>query len=87
MPIKKSAIKHLRQTKKRTVLNKKAKDRLKSLVKQIRKALGIKDKNKAAEALKKAVKALDKAAQKKIIKKNKTARLKSRLTKQLNRLK
>ena len=87
MPIKKAAWKHLHQTKKRTVHNKKMKDSLKSLVKKTRQALGLKDKNKAVEALKKAVKALDKAAQKKLIKKNKASRLKSRLTKQLNALK
>jgi len=87
MPIKKAAFKHLRQTKKKTAINLKAKNQLKNLVKQTRKALGLKDKNKAVEALKKAVKALDKAAQKKLIKKNKAARLKSRLTQQLNKLK
>jgi len=87
MPIKKAAIKHLRQTKRQTIRNKKVKDQLKYLIKQTRRALGIKDKNKAAEALKKAVKALDKAAQKKIIKKNKASRLKSRLARQLNKLK
>lgn len=87
MPIKHAAFKHLRQTKKRTIQNKKAKDNLKSLVKAVRKAIVQKDKTKAAEALKKAVRALDKAAQKQVIKKNRASRLKSRLSRQASSLK
>jgi small subunit ribosomal protein S20 len=87
MPIKHAAFKHLRQTKKRTINNKKAKASLKALVKSVRLAITGSDKKKAAEALGKAIKALDKAAQKKIIKKNKAARLKSRLARQVNALK
>lgn len=86
MPIKHAAAKHLRQTIKRTAFNKKIKAQIKSLVKQVRKAFVLKDKNKAAEALKQATRALDKAAQKKIIKKNKAARLKSRLSRQVRAL-
>jgi len=87
MPIKKAAFKHLLQTKKQTARNIKVKNQIRFLVKKTRKAFAAKDKNKAAEALKKAIKVLDKAAQKKIIKKNKASRLKSRLSKQLNQLK
>ena len=87
MPIKHAAFKHLRQTKKRTTQNKKAKDSLKSLVKAVRKAIVQKDTAKAAEALKKAVRALDKAAQKHVIKKNRASRLKSRLSRQVSSLK
>lgn len=87
MPIKKSAFKHLRQTKKITIRNKLAKENLKKAIKAARKLLALKDKTKAAEAVTKASKTLDKAAQHKIIKKNKASRLKSRLSRQLNKIK
>jgi len=86
MPIKHAAIKHLRQTKKRTGHNKLVKKILKTQIKALRKAISLKDKTKAKEELKKAIGLLDKAAQKKIIRKNTAARLKSRLSKQLNSL-
>ncbi|XOU94140.1 MAG: 30S ribosomal protein S20 [Candidatus Kerfeldbacteria bacterium] len=86
MPIKKSAIKYLRKTKKRTSRNKAAKSITKDVVKKTREIILGKDKNKASESLKKAIKTLDKAAQNKRIKKNKASRLKSRLTKQVNKL-
>lgn len=86
MPIKKSAIKYLRKTKKRTSRNKAVKSITKDAVKKTRETILGKDKNKASESLKKAIKTLDKAAQNKRIKKNKAARLKSRLTKQVNKL-
>jgi len=77
MPIKKAASKHLRQTKKLTAKNTAVKNKLKAAVKAARKAMAGKDKGKAS---------LDKTAQNKVIKKNKASRLKSRLTKQLNKL-
>jgi small subunit ribosomal protein S20 len=86
MPIKHAAIKHQRQTKKRTAKNRLDKASVKNVVKSVRKAIGLKDKTKAAEALRKAVKALDQSAQKKVITKNKAARLKSRLAHQVNKL-
>ena len=86
MPIKKSAIKYLRKTKRRTSRNKAVKSITKAVVKKTRQTILGKDKSKATESLKKAIKALDKAAQNKRIKKNKAARLKSRLTKQVNKL-
>jgi len=86
MPIKKSAIKYLRKTKQRTSRNKAIKSKVKTVVKKTRQIIESKDKNKATESLKKAIKDLDKAAQNKRIKKNKASRLKSRLTKQVNKL-
>ena len=77
----------MRQTKKRTTRNKLVIKRLKSAVKSARKVLSSGDKAKASEAVKKAVKILDKAAQSEYIKKNKASRLKSRLVLQLNKLK
>ncbi|MFA5134177.1 MAG: 30S ribosomal protein S20 [Patescibacteria group bacterium] len=86
MPIQKAGFKHVRQTKRQTAQNRAVKERLKAIIKETRTALSLKDKTKAADALKRAVKKLDKAAQNKVIKKNRAARLKSRLTKGLNKL-
>lgn len=74
MPILKSAIKKLKQDKKRTGVNKVYRENLRRAVKQARK-------EKSAKAVKLAYSALDKAAKKKVIHKNKAARLKSRLMK------
>ncbi len=83
MPNRKSAKKELRKREVRTEFNKKVKDTTKSLVKKSIKAIAAKDEN-AKVAVAKALKALDKAAQKGIIKKNTRNRRKSRLAKKLN---
>jgi len=87
MPIKKSAIKALRQDKKRAEYNKKIKSDLVALIKKVNKAVEKKDKAKAQDWLKQVIKKIDKAAQKKVIKKNTAARKKSRLSKAVNTLK
>ena len=87
MPIKQAAFKALRQSRKSRERNLKIKNNLRHLLKEFRKSLEVKDKNKAQESVKKLIVALDKAAQKKVIKKNKASRLKSRLMKKLNSLK
>lgn len=74
MPILKSAIKKLKQDKKRTEVNKVYRENLRRAVKEARKV-------KTAKAVKLAYSALDKAAKQKVIHKNKAARLKSRLMK------
>jgi len=84
MPIKKSAIKHLRQTKRATLRNNQVRRELKEFIKLVRKAISKKDKTKLQEYQSKLNKILDKAAQKRVIAKNKAARYKSRLTKQIN---
>lgn len=86
MPIKKAAEKALRQTKKRRARNLRTIRSVKQAVKDTRKAVASSS-DTSVEVLKKTLKALDKAAQKKVIKKNKADRLKSRLTRSLNRLK
>lgn len=86
MPIKKAAFKALRQAKKATVKNLRVKRKLKAIVKKSREEI-LDKKETAAENVKKAIKALDKAAQKCLIKKNTAARLKSRLMTQLNKIK
>ncbi|MFA4937183.1 MAG: 30S ribosomal protein S20 [Patescibacteria group bacterium] len=86
MPIKKASWKHYRQTPKRTAHNTKIRVAMEIAVKTARKAItskagDVKDKVTAA------IKALDRAAQKGIIKKNNAARKKSRLMKALHKSK
>lgn len=74
MPIIRSAIKKVRKDKVRTARNKKRELSLKSLVKKARTS-------KAQKDLQAAFSALDKAAKVHLIHPNKSARLKSRLSK------
>jgi small subunit ribosomal protein S20 len=83
MPNLKSAKKELRKSKKRNAHNTKIEENLKSLLKKSRKAIEAKD-AKAKDLVAQTLKALDKAAQKGIIKKNNRDRKKSRLHKKLN---
>jgi len=85
MPIKQSAKKALRQSIKHKALNLKYKNKIKDLIKEVR-SLVAKNKIKEAKNLMPAIqKALDKAAKTGVIKKNTASRLKSRLTKLLNK--
>ena len=84
MPIKKSAIKHLRQIKKITQRNNQAKKDLKQFVKEVRRAITARDKDKLTEYGKNLQKVIDKAAKRKVIKPNNAARRKSRLTRQMD---
>ena len=79
MPIKKSAKKYMRVTEHKTQKNTKIKGVFKSAIKATREAISKGDVKSAQDSLKKAQKALDKAAQKKVIHKNTAARRKSRL--------
>ena len=83
MPIIKSAKKALRQNIRRRKKNVKKKAELKAVIKQYKKLIAAGEKNKAAEFLSQVYKKLDKAAKINLIKKNKAARLKSRLSKLL----
>ena len=85
MPIKKAAMKALRQAKKRTRRNLKVKRNVKELVKQSTKLIEAKE-AEATQKVKLAIKAIDKAVQNKVLKKNTGARKKSRLMKKLNKL-
>ncbi len=73
MPVTKSAIKKLRQDKKRTAVNKKIKQQLVTVVK------GVKQSKKIS--LEKAFSKIDRAAKSGAIHKNKAARLKSQVSK------
>ena len=79
-----SAEKRARQNARRHMRNKAATSRMKTLIKNVRSA---KEKDKAAAALKIAVKALDQLASKGAIHKNKAANQKSSLTKFVNAMK
>lgn len=73
MPVTKSAIKKLRQDKRKTAVNKKTKQQLDSVVKGVKKA--------KKTSLQEAYSKIDKAVKKGVIHSNKAARLKSQLSK------
>lgn len=85
MPNKQAAIKHLRQTVKRSKKNASVKYSIKQLVKNSQKAIGdgsVKEKHQ--EIIKKFQKEVDKAVKAGIIKKNTGNRKKARFMKKLN---
>lgn len=84
MPIKQAAMKALRQSKKRALRNRKVKEGIEYLRRSVRKSLESKDVKNAQALAKSAIKAIDKAVQNKVLKKNTGARIKSRLAKRLN---
>lgn len=84
MPQHKSAEKRVRQSARRHARNKADISKMKSVIKKVRSS---KEKEKAAAALKIAVKTLDQLSAKGIIHKNKAANQKSSLTKFVNALK
>jgi small subunit ribosomal protein S20 len=83
MPNTKSAAKAMRQSEKRRAINNKVKDQVKRSVKEVKRLIKTGDKEKAAELMKKAMSALDKAAKKGVVHKNTASRKKSRLAKSL----
>ncbi len=76
MPILSSALKALRQTKRKTAMNRPVKSRAKSMVDAMKKAPNMENLNKAFSAV-------DRAVKRHIIHKNKAARIKSQLSKLL----
>ena len=77
MPILKHAKKKLKQDKKRTIKNRKLKDAFKSLIKKAKE-------EKSTKAVSLAFSAVDKAAKKNILSKNKAAHMKSSLSKHVS---
>lgn len=84
----------MKNAKKRILVNAKKKVRnnnysasMKTAIKNTEKAILAKDKDKATDALKVAIKKIDKATGAGVIAKNKCAREKSRLTKKVNEIK
>lgn len=86
MPIKKAAKKYMRITARKTKKNAKLRGAFRGAVKKTREAIANGNMPSATEWFNKAAKALDKAAQKKVIKKNTAARKKSRLNKMIKSL-
>lgn len=86
MPKTKSAKKALRKNLRNRAHNLSYLNKIKSLRKTIKKAIVNKNKDEAKKLLPKFYKIVDKAAKEKVIKKNKAARLKSRLTIAINKL-
>ncbi len=84
MPIKKSAKKALRQSKKRRAQNLRRKKKIKDLTKEIRNLISQKKIKEAKALLPQIYKILDKAAKVGTIKKNTASRKKSRITKLVN---
>lgn len=85
MPITKSAKKALRQSDRRRSRNLKRKRAEKYAVKELRRLVAQKKMDEAKAFLPRAFKALDKAAKGGALKRNTASRLKSRLSKLLNR--
>ena len=86
MPSKHAAFKALRQSKKRRARNTKAKKNLSMAIKTGRRLTGEGKAAEAKAAVLKAIKLLDRAVSKGVVKKNTAARKKSRLMKKLNAL-
>lgn len=86
MPNIKSAEKAMRQSAKRRIVNLKTKDKYKDTLRDFRKLVIAGKKSEAAAMLAKATSAIDKAAKKHVILKNKASRLKSRMAKALKKI-
>lgn len=82
----KSAVKRIKINEKRRAHNSSMKSAMRTAMKKVELAVANNDVNQAKEALKVAVRKLDKAVTKGLIHKNKAARHKSRLYKKVNSL-
>ena len=87
MPNIKSSKKSVKQDIKTTLANNVYTAKVKNSIKKVEKAIAGKDQEKATNALKIAIKRIDKAAAKGVTAKNTAARNKSRLTKKVNEMK
>ncbi|MBI2644382.1 MAG: 30S ribosomal protein S20 [Candidatus Wildermuthbacteria bacterium] len=87
MPITKSAKKALRQSKRRMLKNRGARQEIRTAVKKMRELAGQKNIEEAKQFLPRLYQVLDKAAKRRVIEKNTAARKKSRLTRLFNSLK
>ena len=87
MPNIKSAIKRVKTTETKSIENASIKTAYKTAVKNFKAAVEAGQKDKAIELFKVATKAVDKAADKNVIKANTASRKKSSLAKELNTIK
>jgi small subunit ribosomal protein S20 len=85
MPIKKAAKKAMRQTRKKTIVNKAKKTQIKKMVKDARKKIEAKKEKDVLKVIAKISAEVDRAAKRGLLHKNKAARIKSRLMKKLNK--
>ncbi len=86
MPITKSAKKALVQSERKHVFNLRTTRKMKDLIKQTGQFITANDAINAKKTLQDAIKSIDKAVKKKILKKNTASRKVSRLTKAVNKL-
>lgn len=86
MPNLASSKKDIRRTKKKSAFNDRLRVRVKKAVKNFNTQIANNNVEKATEFLPNAIKVIDKAAQKKVIKKDNASRKISRLTKKLNKI-
>jgi small subunit ribosomal protein S20 len=84
MPNHYSALKRMRQTKRRTAVNRQNRGAFRASLREIRKSLTAGTKEKAQELLPGTLSEIDKAVQKGLIRKNTAGRLKSRLMARMN---
>ncbi|MDQ6693448.1 MAG: 30S ribosomal protein S20 [Chloroflexota bacterium] len=82
----KSAIKRIRQTERKRLRNKPVRTALKTYIRSAQSQIAAQQPEDAAQAVVRAISALDKAAGKGIIHRNQAARRKSRLMAKLNRM-
>ncbi|MEZ5425309.1 MAG: 30S ribosomal protein S20 [Pyrinomonadaceae bacterium] len=86
MPNHKSAEKRVRQTVRKTAVNRSNRSRLRTQIKKLRAALASEDKKQSLELLTPTIALIDKSVNKGILHKNTAARYKSRLTSHVNDL-
>lgn len=84
MPIKKSAAKQLRKSKRCEARNKAAKSAMRTAINKVERCLEAKDSEGTKKALARALSLIGKTAQKGIIHKNKAARHQARLMKRVH---
>jgi small subunit ribosomal protein S20 len=81
-----SALKRMRQTKRKTVVNRLRKSRLRHQIRSMRRLIASKDSKGASAALPATFSVIDRSARWGIIKKNTAARYKSRITVRVKKL-
>ncbi len=86
MPNMKNAKKRIRVVAKQKVANNEYKSSMRTAIKNVEKAVVSKDKDKATDNLKNAIKRIDKAAKAGVITVNTSARHKSSVTKKVNNM-
>ena len=86
MPNMKNAKKAVKVIAKKNETNNDYKASMKTAIKNVERAVNAKDKEAATEALKVAIKRIDKANSKGVVAKNNCARNKSRITKKVNEM-